>query len=1735
MKKLLRFVLVSLFGFQISVAQTTIFEDKANYIADLKAYFAPTRNVNFMAQIQKFDEQYWSNPQNDEINKQKVTEISKKMLGKGAVQNPHFLYLMNTLMSSTQSQEMSQEVLQHFFQTLSLTIDYQENKVLLDFLLLSSQFFKTRSVFRGPNNSCTVVDGKFDFSYEGVASVLQNSDSTQPAPAPEPVLDSAAQANIFQSNVSLPAVEGPVLKFFDVNLKLGSRFDTAIIQKTSGSFMFNSKVFVGNGGKIDWTVLDKELAKLFVEFKGYSFNTTNNFLHIEDATFTNEEKLSSKIDGIFEFRSERHTRTYLANYPKFISYSNNVSLPKIGKSISYTGGYAISGVKFSSSCVDGKPASLVYNDGKYNFDVIAGAFNFKDSTISADQAFVQIFIDGDTLSHPSLSFYLETEQKRLKLQRTKGPYKNAWFTDTYHKLEFSVDNITWDLNADSMDLDINAAKTQIPAMFKSGNYFTQKEFFKIQSLNQFHPLRILSAYLKKSESSTIVADELINKMKIDPIAFKGAMVDLDRKGFIIYEPISGNIIMKKKGLNYVLSMDAKTDYDALYLPSLSPKEPNATIEFKNKILTIRGVEKFQISDSANVYANPDNKTVKIGYNREMDFDGRIVAGTYDMKGKDFKFRYDDYSLTMKQIDSIKFIVREKDPKTGKIVEKKLENQLEQSSGTIYINDPDNKSGKKKMPQYPKFDAETGANVYFNKKEILNGAYNRRVYFKIPPFKTDSVKSNQKATVKFDGKFISAGIFPEFDETLKIMPDNSLGFKHKVPQDGYDLYGGKGKFFGTLSLDNNGIRGNGKIEYLSSVWQCNDFVFYQDSVLATGQQAKIKEATISDVYFPDVEIYDFEMKWDTKADSMHIINIKDPFLLYKKQLSLEGSLNITPKGLFGAGMLEIKKTNVIGQFLFKDDNVSARHAVFNTRAAGSPKPTMSANNMRVNFNLKDSYADISPETPGLAGLEFPLNEFKTSIENAHWDINKKVVTMRSETDDLSKSYFYTTNPEKDSLAFNAAGGYYDMTKKLLKIDGIPFIKVADSKIIPDSNKVTVLAGAALKPFSNAQLIIDTLNGYHYLDKGKIEIFSRKKFNGTARYKFANVGGDTMILSFNNFFLEKKKTGRKDTLAYTVSQGVITESQKFYISPKILYKGKVKLDATSKILAFDGKVKIDIKTKGLKTDWFPYISDGKSGEVVIELSKPKEKPQAKKKEIAVVDTLQTEDQNEEVLDEEMGKLFTGLFYETGVHEVYSGVVSTKRSESDDEIFTSTGQLIYDKPTASFRIGDAKRLKNEVLQGNLFNYNDSSSVSHSLGKFNLMQTDQHFGLTSVGDIKGNVSKNYFLGNILFIIKMNMPPKALEIMSKAIKDAVEHPDHPFKDSTTQEDKEMYAMQIAQTDGEKLSTIYAKDQMDMMDYKPLFRYAPKLMEGLCLSHVHLNWSHAHKAWHNKLHLKISNILGVDINRRVKGYLEIKKSDNGDNFTLFLHPRSDTWFYINYQPGRLSLLSSEAGFTKAVSEKSKGETGSPLIYTFVQSDFSEKQDFLKAFYKNYLNKEYNEEEEEKEIEDKTEETAEPVEEFIDAEAEAEKSKKGNKKSKKPKTDETEISDENVSEEAPKPIEKPKKEKKNKEKPVIEEAPAEEKTLVPEPTLETPKPEEKPKKEKKKKEKPVVEETPAVEKTADTEPATETPVKEEKKKKDKKKKKDDITQEETPAEEKTEEPAEEEPNLEEDTPKKKKKK
>src|SRR5690606_24548359 len=133
-------------------------------------------------------------------------------------------------------------------------------------------------------------------------------------------------------------------------------------------------------------------------------------------------------------------------------------------------------------------------------------------------------------------------------------------------------------------------------------------------------------------------------------------------------------------------------------------------------------------------------------------------GNFEYIGKSFRFDYDSFLIRLPQIDSLRFnIEKTENDKTQKNSKIKLSNHLRETAGVLYINKPNNKSALKYYAQYPIFNSDKDAIVYFDNKKILGGAYDKSVYFTIPAFQIDSVSSSDPSVIGFEGTFVSGGI------------------------------------------------------------------------------------------------------------------------------------------------------------------------------------------------------------------------------------------------------------------------------------------------------------------------------------------------------------------------------------------------------------------------------------------------------------------------------------------------------------------------------------------------------------------------------------------------------------------------------------------------------------------------------------------------------------------------------------------------------------------------------------------------------------------------------------------------------------------------------------------------------------------------------------------------------------------------------------------------------------------
>ncbi|HPH45558.1 MAG TPA: hypothetical protein PKU83_01030, partial [Chryseolinea sp.] len=1365
----------------------------------------------------------------------------------------------------------------------------------------------------------------------------------------EPTVDSIfVDAPLWANPPPQPILEGPVIRFSRVSLTFVTRYDSVTLKNSKGSMSLRDDTFVGEEGKFDWTSAGLSADSVYCTFTQYNFNAKKPELKSDLVKLNYVGKTPGFIPGTFEFKSQARKDSIPSTYPRFKSFQSSLRIQGIGdENISFQGGFSLTGNKTSSANVSGDFSKLeVSREGEKKFTARSADFLFTDSTIAANNAMLSIVQRNDSISHPAVRlkyFYGADSTQRLYVQKDKGALKHTPYSATFFNVDFATDIIKWDLFSDSMDILTDGNRNTVPLIIESVDFYDPEDFRLLKGQGfSFHPLALVAKYCITNNTRELYSGDLTQFSGKDYREIKSAIQFLSEKGMITYNPKTDIIHVKEKAITVYKASLGQMDYDNLKIHSVIDSSANATLNLKKGYITVRGVDEFKVSDSLNVRIQPDSSIITILQNRDIKFDGTINAGNFEISGKGFTLKYDSFFIALTHIDSINFYVTEKNSK-GQNIRRKVNNSMvgadstaaaagdlgdvSKSSGTLFISRANNKSGKNKIPNYPRLDATTGGAIYFDREEVLSGAYDRSMFFVVPPFKLDSLNDADPASINFEGMFVSSGMFPNFKEKLHTMPDKSLGFDHIIPKSGYQMYKSDANMKGELTMNNRGLRGRGKVDYLATTVSSSDFIFYPDSVLAKGSNAKISPKKFGAVAFPEASLSDFEMKWYPKKDQMKLKNLKAPFHFYDSTAQMQGTVTISKEGVAGAGKLETRGTELISRNMnFTEKEFGARHARFKVKSPDPTKPLLSGNDVRLKFNLEQNYADISPEIEGAAAIDFPFAQFKTSIPKMRWDLNAQKITMSKDPDvPIESSYFYTTRKDLDSLHFNAESAVYDLKTQQLKVSGIPYIIVADAKITPQNNEVLILENAKIGTLTNTTIVLDTLNGYHRLTEGVVDIISRKEFSGYATYQYVNLLSDTFAIKMTDFHLEPitdvektKRSSKRNTsqaTMQTVGTGAVIDKANLVLGAGMYYKGDMTMYATRPALQLKGYVKLDIKKIKNYNTWIRYEQSGDETEVLIDF--------------------------DNAVTEEGKRVNGGLHVGSNDNDLYITFLNEKKNEDDEDFYQPSGTLYYDTASSEFKIEDREKALGNKLSGKVFAYKDETMQVRFEGPINLFKGSKDFNVTASAIGQGNMETNEIKMNSFVMIDTSVPFTAFDLMAKQIADVI-------KNEGAEEglgDQTELLYKIADIVGER--TVKDYEQKSLLGYVSLGTI-PQLAKPLVFSNVNLKWSPKQKAFYSEGTLGMSNIGRTDINGAFEGFMEVRKTEDGAPVLhIFVKASPEAWYYFGFEDNRLLIQSSNSEFNSVISKKTNAGKAKIGEVAFLPGSDDETLAFINRFRKTY--------------------------------------------------------------------------------------------------------------------------------------------------------------------------------------------
>lgn len=1320
-----------------------------------------------------------------------------------------------------------------------------------------------------------------------------------------------------------PPIEGPVIEYEGASFNWVTRFDTLSIKNANATLLLTDGTLIGEGGTVDWTSAGLD-SSVFVELDKYNFNINKTGFSAENVKLNYPEKLEAPIDGTFEFQSSPHKTKAEAEFPRFMSYKSNINIKDLGEDIKYRGGFSLRGHKIYSSSVLGGACLLeVYYEGVKRFKARAKFFVMEDSMITANSVITSVYFGKDSLYHPGTRLNYNRNNKLLRLYKNDGGFKNAAFEDSYHHLEILVDALYWTLGDSTISMTMLTAKTESAAYFESFDNYQLKKYAQLKGLYRFHSLQMVVYYSEKKNKTSFYVDDLAKSYKNIPTEnIRSSMRGLMLYGYIDYNPKTGFISLKDKATHYVESRRQEKDYDNITFESIAPPEYNAYLNLKNNDLRVTGVDAIPISDSLDVTFYPKNREVIIKEGRNMVFDGLVTTNSYLFNGRDFTFNYENFDVDLKNIDSLKFEVDIKDTTTGKSLGKKqLNNQLKYTSGLLTIDEPNNKATRKRNPRYPHFDAVAGAYVYFSGKDILNGAYDSTLYYKIPPFDMDSL-SGDIESLGFEGTFHSPA-FPTFEQKLKVMPDHTFGFEHSAPEEGYQLYRGKATFFGDLHLDAGGLRGDGRIEFYNTTLYSNDFVFYLDSVKTIGTKCFTREGTHPDlsenVVFPKQFVDTYDLNWQVSKDSMNISNLEHNFKIFRDSIDFTGTISLTTnQGMLGNGVVKPPLSQIIStHIVFNQFGLESDYSQFEIVYDAKQLPAVKSDFVKVKLDLNERKAWFNPQEEGIASNSFPLLEYKTSINDGVWDMDEKtVVFSKPEEADIKKSYFYSTNKTQDSLVFSAEDAIYYIDSMRLDISGVPYIKVADGKVIPGDHFLHIHPNAKIDTLYNSEVILDTVNEYHHFYRGKIKIFSRKKFNGEAEYSYVNVEKDTMWIKFSSFALHDFNEGQKKQRdIHSITKAFVLEEDSLKISDHILYKGHVELYGHQEGLYMDGFVKLNLHGHIQSNLWLKNLSEkGLKHEVVIDLTKQKD------------------------------SLYNGIIL-TGGKKLQSLFLSKPPTGNHEKLFTAGGVIFFNEEHNEFEVSTLAHLRGESMSENIFAYNEEEEEFRFEGRFNLLtpleKPNVRMKFAGIGTNK--LDSNSFHIKGLAKLYMEMPSQCYEMFGKNIADYALVTGQ--KGAALAVSDTLY-QEVAYLAGDKAGKAFSS----MGGHSSLVNVDKFFTEGIIFNKLEMKWNPYNNAWYSVGKLGISNIASFDVNANLKGYLEIKKSSRGDEVNFFIEINENMWYYFSFKNNVLLVAATSYDFIGYLDSKSEAEKNQfKDDYYFASTNPAAKEGFINYFKETYLN------------------------------------------------------------------------------------------------------------------------------------------------------------------------------------------
>lgn len=1298
--------------------------------------------------------------------------------------------------------------------------------------------------------------------------------------------------------------------------------DSTFIYNTSGTFYLNEKNWEGVGGKVNWNRAGMDPNNIFATFNKYKIDMNKQEYTVDTVNFVFGIFFTKPIQGYYQDKLITNSNQDNATYPRFNSFDAHVKINNLAENVTYEGAFNLYGFKIYGAGKNNERAILTFylGDGKTKALVARG----KDITIRKPvelnfrDAEMVLYFGKDSIYHPSVNINYKIAKKELRISRGEDGLSAAKFYDSYHKMDLEADALTWVLDKDYINMMMEEGAGQKLSVLQSQNYYSNSMMRKIQGTNDYNPLAKLRSYREKNGTDSLdaltfakIMDPNLTEEQVLPLIYL-----LAQEGFVYYSKEDKLVRIYPKVNAFVMAKSNKIDFDIIRFTALAKSitKPVGVINLKNYNIDFNGVRTIPIADSSMVQFFPKNDSMKLGKNRDMEFSGMVLAARLDLHGDGHRFNYEGFKVEMPRTDSMVLNIPRGDgayDEFNELILVPMNSKIEKLEALIDIDHPANKSGRSPLKQFPMITSVKNSYVYYDQKRILNGVYPRKsFYFMNDPFKMDSLTNFDENAMAFAGTLYSSDIFPPFKEEIKKMPDFSLGFNTKASMAGFAAYKAKGSYKGVLKLDLDGLRGTGQVDYLSSHLASSDMIFYPDSMNTLAAQFSIAKTTTG-VSTPVTTSTNNAIQWRPYQDEMSIARGDSAFKMYDDKTTFDGSLLLGAKGLYGNGTLEWDEATLASKKIkFQSDDLEADTANLKIKSQFGDRVTFNTPNVHAKVDFKARIGKFVSNVKDIP-TDFAYNQYKTYINEFDWDMDKKILDFRSPKDSPG-AYFISTKPEQDGLKFLAKRGIYNLQTSIMNLEQVPEIIVADSRVIPDSNKVTIEPEAKMRTLFNAKIIGDTIKGYQKIDKVTVDITGLKSLSGkgTYTYKMKNATEEKVAISEIKVNPIEIGEGRDKKTEYRIfAKGNIDETEKFSLYPGISYKGGLEFYTKDKDVTMNGYAKINYKNPKAKSDWFSINQTVDPNKMNIKYGEPK--------------------------SPEGNSILTGIALNTrDSNGMYTLLMGSKFSKSDDNVFEAKGIIVQNEATGEYTFGDSARILGDAIEGNIMKYNDNTGAVTCEGKLGLGIDFGAIQNVAAGIITTNINEdNKYKFDMSLALNMEFSKEMNEKLGLLFESDFENGDLDI--STDKFTKQMKEMIDDKKDEDKYFEELNKSGNSVK---------PKSFDyNLILSDLKFIFDPIDMTYKSIGPIGIVSYGEKSLEKKLDGYIEMGANRSSGYFNMYFKSSIGDWMFITYKSNNVTFLTSydevNALITAVEPEKRKVTRENGKFYIFALGS----QTKMKAF------------------------------------------------------------------------------------------------------------------------------------------------------------------------------------------------